>query len=239
MATGALAGHGRLAEAGSGGASIGPPLPVLTPGQPLAGGGVGGTMLFTWTEGPPVAWSGWVPTGQQPPSVPVAWPFESAIAAAIPAPANAGPPPPGGGSWVEIRLCGYGGWLGTPRAAHRPTARTRTPRAWRSSPAHTSTLRPPCGYIPAAQHHASSRATPPGGNRGRGSDRRVVGFGQDRVGDVARPLNAAVAAADQHVARLPYVTAPHSQRVHPRITPNSPGQTPNRPDPMWTSLAQR
>jgi hypothetical protein len=42
---------------------IGSP-PPLDPGQSLAGGGVGGCWLATWTMPPQIAWQGWVPTGE-------------------------------------------------------------------------------------------------------------------------------------------------------------------------------
>jgi hypothetical protein len=85
--------------------------PQLSPGTPLAGGGVGGTWLYTWTEPPQIAWQGWVATGTTwtvPPE------FEDVqLQAYYPPepPADAPAPPEGGGTWTVIRVVPPGGWL--------------------------------------------------------------------------------------------------------------------------------
>jgi hypothetical protein len=93
--------------------SSGPP--ALTPGQALAGGGVGGTLQYTWTIPPIIAWQGWVPTGET-------WaPTEqwssaqwsgTQLQAFYPTqlPDDAGPPPQGGGRYLIVRVVPPGGW---------------------------------------------------------------------------------------------------------------------------------
>jgi hypothetical protein len=88
---------------------IGPP-PPLDPGAPLAGGGVGGHFLYTWTMPPQVVFEGWVATGDT-------WdePDEFAglqLQAFYPTvlPDDAGPPPEGGGTYTVIRVVPPGGW---------------------------------------------------------------------------------------------------------------------------------
>lgn len=89
--------------------------PQLDPGQPLAGGGVGGTILYTWTLPPTVAWQGWIATGLvwQPTSQ---WSSEQWAGTQLQAfyprvlPDDAGSPPEGGGRYTVIRVVPPGGW---------------------------------------------------------------------------------------------------------------------------------
>jgi hypothetical protein len=85
---------------------------TLPPGTPLPGGvGVAGTILATWTYPPHVLWAGWVATGEQPPVIEYSGPgWQSAFPMSIP-PADAGPPPEGGGTYFQIMLLGLGGWI--------------------------------------------------------------------------------------------------------------------------------
>lgn len=84
--------------------------PQLTPGAPLAGGGVGGTMLLSWTRPPRVVFAGWVPAGQQW-QTPPQW-AGTQLTAYYPTtpPYDAGPEPEGGGVFTIIRVVPPGGW---------------------------------------------------------------------------------------------------------------------------------
>ena len=88
----------------------GPPK-MLPPGTPLPGGvGVAGTFLATWRWPPRIVWQGWVATGSQPPDVEWGGPgWLTAVPST--APADAGPPPAQGGTYIEVRVLGLGGWL--------------------------------------------------------------------------------------------------------------------------------
>jgi hypothetical protein len=85
---------------------------LLPPGTPLTPGGVGeaGPFYATWTWPPPILWQGWVATGAQPPDVEYGGPGWLTAVPSTP-PADAGPPPQGGGTYIEIRVLGIGGWL--------------------------------------------------------------------------------------------------------------------------------
>lgn len=96
---------------------IGSPPPQLPPGTPLPGGdGTAGSILFTWTNPPQIAWQGWVAAGTE-------WtptePWMNAVQLQLyypPQPLPDAPPPPpppeGGGRWTVVRVVAPGGWCG-------------------------------------------------------------------------------------------------------------------------------
>ncbi len=91
------------------------PLPLPPPGTPLAGGGVAGRWLYSWTVPPRVVWEGWVPTGTEwTPTE--SWMSGVQLQAYYPPspPAGAGPPPVGGGTYLVVRVLGEGGWFSGP-----------------------------------------------------------------------------------------------------------------------------
>jgi hypothetical protein len=91
--------------------TLGGPPPQLPPGTPLPGGsGVAGTMLYTWTLPPQIAWEGWIATGDV--YTPGAQWAGTQLQAYYPAtpPPDAPPPPEGGGVYTVIRVVPPGGW---------------------------------------------------------------------------------------------------------------------------------
>jgi hypothetical protein len=93
---------------------IGAPPPTLPPGTPLPNGeGVSGRWLYTWSDGPQIAWEGWVPTGTVwTPTEP--WMNSVQLQAYVPPqpPPDAPPAPEGGGTYTVIRVMAPGGWCG-------------------------------------------------------------------------------------------------------------------------------
>jgi hypothetical protein len=115
MASVLLRGGGSLESVYTVGFSPPPPVsgpPSLTPGEPLAGGGVGGTFLATWTRPPQIVFQGWVPTGEtwRPNE---SWMNGVQLQSFFPKllPDDAGPPPEGGGTYTVIRVVPPDGWL--------------------------------------------------------------------------------------------------------------------------------
>jgi hypothetical protein len=111
MSAGRLSGQGELIAYAEQVTIYWTPQP-LSPGAPLNGGGVGGTMLWTWTYPPQVVFAGWVPTGQtwQTPPQWAGTQLQAYYPTGDALPYYAGPEPEGGGTFTIVRVVAPGGW---------------------------------------------------------------------------------------------------------------------------------
>jgi len=112
MSAGLLSGRGALIGYAQQVTIVSSP-PALNPGAPLNGGGVGGTMLLTWTFPPRTVFAGWVPTGEtwETPTQLEGLQLQAYYPEPVNIPYDAGPEPEGGGTFTIIRVVPPGGWM--------------------------------------------------------------------------------------------------------------------------------